>query len=102
MASIAITPASGSITAKVSACRIDITGAEDNRPPDNTGGAFGYYLLIDAPAGVDDGKSYGFNVSSDGKHTFNNYVFPAAGSYTVRLRDAVGDGDIATLAVTVS
>lgn len=102
MATLAITPASGSITAKVSACRIDVTGAEDNRTPDNTGGAFAYYLLIDSPAGTDDGKSYAFNVSADGTHTFNNYVFPAAGSYTVRLRDAADDSDVTTLSVTVA
>lgn len=102
MATLAITPASGSITAKLTTCRIDITDAADNRAPDNTGGDYKYYLLIDAPAGTDDGRSYYFNVSADGAHTFNNYVFPAAGSYTVRLRDAADDSDVTTLSVTVA
>ena len=102
MAALAITPASGSITAKKTVCRINVTGASANRAPDNTGGAYAYYLLIDSPAGVDDGKSYAFNVGADGKHEFNNYVFPAAGSYTVRLRDASNDTDVTTLAVTVA
>jgi hypothetical protein len=102
MATLAIVPASGSITAKSTACRITVSAAEDNRTPDNTGGAFAYYLLIDSPAGTDDGKSYAFNVSADGEHVFNNYVFPAAGSYTVRLRDASNDSDVTTLAVTVA
>jgi len=102
MATLTIVPASGSITAKLTACRIEVADAADNRAPDDTGGVYAYYLLIDSPAGVDDGKSYGFNVSADGDHTFNNYVFPAAGSYTVRLRDAVGDSDVATLSVTVA
>jgi hypothetical protein len=102
MATITITPASGSITAKQTVCRIDISGAEDNRPPTDTGGAFAYYLLIDAPSGTDDGKSYAFNVSAAGGHTFNNYIFPIDGSYTLRLRDASNDSDVATAAVTVA
>jgi hypothetical protein len=102
MASLTITPASGSITAKLTTCKITVAGAADNRAPDDTGGAYGYYLLIDSPAGVDDGKSYVFNVSADGGHEFNNYTFPVAGSYTVRLRDVADDSDVATLAVTVA
>jgi hypothetical protein len=102
MATLTITPASGSIIAKSTVCRIQVAGAADNRGPHDTGGDFKYYLLIDAPVGTDDGKSYAFNVSADGDHVFNNYVFPAAGSYTVRLRDASNDSDIATLGVTVS
>ena len=102
MATLTITPASGSITAKRTVCRIDVTDALDNRAPDDTGGEYRYYILIDAPAGVDDGKSYVFNVNADGQHTFNNYVFPADGSYTVRLRDASNDSDVTTLSVTVA
>jgi hypothetical protein len=101
MASLTITPASGSITAKKTVCRIDVSGAENNRPPNDTGGEFRYYLLMDAPSGTDDGKSYVFNVNG-GAHQFNNYVFPAAGSWTIRLRDAVGDSDVTTLGVVVN
>lgn len=105
---IAITPASGSITAKSTVCRIDVTGADVNdataynsavyptEPP------FVYHLLIDAPAGTDDGKSYTFTPNADGNHTFNNYIFPAAGSWTIRLRNNATDADAVTLAVTVS
>ena len=105
---LAVTPASGSITAKKTVCRVDVTGA----PTNTTTGydtakypsepAIQYYILVDAPAGTDDGKSYLFTPSSDGKHTFNNYTFPIAGSYTLRLRDASDDLDKATLSVTVS
>ena len=102
MAAIAITPASGSITAKLTTCRVNVTGADTNRAPDDTGGTYEYYLLFSAPAGTDDGKSYKFNVSSDGKHEFNNYVFPDAGSWTIRLRDASNDSDVATAVVVVS
>lgn len=108
VAALAITPASGSITAKKTVCRIDVTGADANtltgynatNYPSSP--AVKYYLLIDSPAGTDDGRSYTFTPGSDGKHTFNNYTFPATGSYTVRLRKSADDSDVATLAVTVS
>lgn len=60
-----------------------------------------YYLLVDAPGGVDDARSHVFQTSSDGKHTWDDYIFPAAGAYTIRLRDMLDDTDTATLAVTV-
>lgn len=102
MATLTIVPASGEITAVSTACKITVAGAEDNRAPDNTGGTYAYYLLIDSPAGTDDGKSYLFNVSADGGHEYNNYVFPVAGEYTIRLRDNADDSDVATLSVTVA
>jgi hypothetical protein len=107
-AALSITPASGSITAAETACKIDVTGADVNdlTAYDSqlypTSPEIKYYLLIDAPAGTDDGRSYVFGVDSSGGHQFNNYIFPAAGSYTVRLRKAADDSDAATLAVTVS
>jgi len=61
-----------------------------------------YYILVDAPSGVDDGRSHVFAPSSDGKHTWDDYVFPADGSYTLRLRDMEDDSDVATAAVTVT
>lgn len=108
VAALAITPASGSITAKTTVCRIDVTGADPNTLTGYDAADYPssppivYYLLIDAPAGTDDGRSYTFTTGADGKHTFNNYTFPAAGSYTVRLRDSADDSDAATLSVTVS
>jgi hypothetical protein len=42
-----------------------------------------------------------FQVSADGKHTWDGYIFPAAGSYTVRLRNVADDSDVDTVAVTV-
>lgn len=105
---LAITPASGSITAKSTVCRIDVTGGATNtvtgydtsKYPSEP--AVVYYILANAPAGTDDGKSYLFSVAADGTHTFNNYTFPIAGSYTLRLRDNADDSDKATLAVTVN
>ena len=60
-----------------------------------------YYILVDAPSGVDDARSHVFAPSADGKHTWDGYIFPEDGSYTIRLRDMVDDSDVATQAVTV-
>jgi len=107
-AALTIVPASGSITAASTVCRVEVTGADQN---DITGYSttiyptspeLRFYLLFDAPAGTDDGRSYEFGVNEDGDHTFNNYIFPNDGSWTVRLRDASDDSDVATLAVTVA
>jgi hypothetical protein len=108
MATITLTPASGSITAKKTVVRVDVAGADTNDTTTYnalhvpTEDAFGYYLLFDAPAGTDDKKSYKFNVGADGKHVFNNFVFDAAGTWTVRFRNAATDGDVATASVVVA
>lgn len=107
MVALAITPASGSITAKATVCRINVTAApvntvtgfDANKYPQEP--AIVYYILVDSPSGTDDGKSYTFTPASDGTHEFNNYTFPAAGTYTLRLRDSADDSDKATLSVTV-
>lgn len=61
-----------------------------------------FYVLVDAPVGVDDARSHVFQVSSDGKHTWDDYIFPAAGTYTLRLRDMLDDSDEATANVVVA
>lgn len=61
-----------------------------------------YYILVDAPSGVDDARSHVFQPSSDGKHTWDDYIFPADGSYTLRIRDMATDTDVATASVTVN
>lgn len=61
-----------------------------------------YYVLVDAPGGVDDARSHVFQTSSDGKHTWDDYIFPAAGTYTLRLRDVLDDSDVATASVVVA
>jgi len=98
MAAITCTPTSPH--ARVDACRVDVTGADDNRAPDGTGGEYRYYLAF-LLGGTEHGRSYVFNVSASGGHAFNSFIFEDDGSWTVNLCDAVGDGTIATLAVTV-
>lgn len=115
MTTLAITPASGSITAARTVCRVDVADAPTNTLTgyDGTEGgspgtpaqypaspAIVYYIefVLDS---VQKGKSYLFTPNG-GAHQFNNYIFPEAGSWTVNLNDADDDGTEATLAVTVA
>lgn len=107
MATLTITPASGSITAAETACRIDVTEAdmndtstydEDEYPQQ---AAF-LYRIRARLAGQDDLLSHAFAVSADGEHQWYAPLFPAAGAWTVTLRDTSDDSEVATLAVTVN
>lgn len=106
-AELSITPASGSITAAETACRIDVTGADQNddsefdedkypRSP-----AF-IYRLRARLSGQDDLLSHSFAVSEEGEHSWTVVMFPAAGNWTVTLRDTSDDSEVASLAVTVN
>ena len=106
-ATLAITPASGSITAAQDACRIDVTGADQN---DDTAydvneypasPAFVYQIRARA-TGQDDLLSPEFGVNETGGFSWPEVMFPAAGSWTVTLRDTSDDSQVATLAVTVA
>lgn len=98
-AALTITPASGAITAKMSVCRIHVTGETANNAD---GTERRLYILADAPVGVDDARSEVFAVSADGKHSWYSYVFAAAGAWVLRLKKVSDDSDVTTLAVTVS
>lgn len=64
-----------------------------------------YRFRVDPPSGSEpdtwSGYSELFAPSADGKHTWEGYIFPVAGSWTVRLHDEELDSDAATEAVTV-
>jgi hypothetical protein len=104
MATVTVTPAAPDLTDFV---RVDVAEAENNDDTayDETkypaSPQLTYYLTFEL-GGAILGKSYVFNVSSDGKHEFNNYRFPEAGSWTVRLSNAATDASVATASVTVS
>jgi hypothetical protein len=106
-AAISIVPASGSVTNKISACRISVSGAEDTDISTyNTGTlprevSFRYRLVASA-AGEQDLVSPDFTVSPDGAWVWDNVIFPEAGSWTVDLVDQGSDDVDATLAVTVA
>ena len=118
-AALAITPASTSIHARSTYCRVNVTGAPSNTVTGYTTSiyptepAVKYYLLFTPPPGKFTGvapdvlrpvtahKSYIFTPSEDGKHEFNSFVFDADGTWTVDLCDAADDSVAATLSVVV-
>jgi len=61
-----------------------------------------YYILVDAPVGVDDARSVVFSPSADGKFTWDDYIFPEDGSYTIKVLDMADDELVASQAVTVT
>ena len=105
MATVTCFPASP--VAVKSACNITVAAADANDAAEYdendvpTEPAFEYYILADAPSG-DDLRSHAFNVSADGDHVWTNVIFPVAGSWTLRLKDASDDSDVATQSVTVT
>lgn len=103
MAAVSIFPASGDITAGLDACRITVTEAEVNN---DDGTQKRYRIRFTPPAEaatlIGSGYSHLFNVSADGEHVYNGFIFPLAGSWTVRLYDEEEEEDAATLAVTVA
>lgn len=105
-AALAITPASGSIIATVSACRIDVTGADQNDDtaydPDlyPASPEIRYYVTAEV-GGAEKGRSHVFSPNG-GKHSYDNYIFPSAGSWTLHLRKVSDDSSVANLAVTVN
>ena len=114
-ASLTITPASGSIISTKTAAKVAVLGADTNTltgysPTVGTDGQplqypskpeMRYYLTFELASAI-LGKSNVFGVDSTGGFVFNNYIFPSAGSWTVRLNNAADASSVATLAVTVS
>jgi len=105
----------GNPVAKSTVVAFDLEGSSTNTPlytPARTTPSSGdlgpsqpsltYYLKVDAPAGVDDARSPVFTPNSEYKYTWDNYVFPAAGSYTIRLCDASDDSVISALNTSVT
>ena len=105
--SVAIDITPDAPVATVSACRVNVTGADvsdlsaydANKYP--TAPEIRYYLSFEK-AGADTGRSQVFSPAHDGSFEFNSYVFPEAGSWTVHLRKESDDSSAANLAVTVS
>lgn len=106
-ASIAIVPASGSVVATVSACRVTVSGAEDNDPTTFNANNVPtedpvVYRLVASKTGWDNLVSHEFTVSAQGRHVWDNVIFPDDGSWTIDLVDQ-GDNSVdATLSVTVT
>jgi hypothetical protein len=103
---ITIVPASGSVHAKNSACRVHVTGANDTDPttydvtktPRETAI---WFRLVASQDGHDDLVSHEFEVSTSGEHTWDNIIFPATGTWSLKLVDQRNDSVAATLSVSV-
>lgn len=84
------TPASGSITAKKTVVRFNITGADPNLEASFDPALYPTspelrYVMTMVVGGKEVGRTQVFGVSPEGKFEINNYIFPEAGSYTVQL-----------------
>jgi hypothetical protein len=96
-AALTIVPASGAITAVVSTAHIYVTGT----PTNAADGTEITYRIRARKTGLDDLISHKFAPNADGKHQWDDVTFPAAGSWTITLRKASDDSQVATASVTV-
>lgn len=90
-AALAVTPASGSITAAKDFVRIDLTGGDETVRQRIKAEATGEETLV----------SHEFQPSNSGDHTWFNVMFPAAGTWTLTLYATEDDSTLATASVTV-
>ena len=97
-AALTIVPASGAITAVVSTCHISVTGT----PANAADGTEITYRIRARKTGSDDLISHKFAPSQAEKHQWDDVTFPAAGTWTVTLRNATTDAEIATASVVVA
>lgn len=106
-ATLTITPASGSVISVLSACRVNVTGADDNDASTFDEDAIPtmdpiLYRIVASKTGIDDLVSHEFTVSADGKHEWDNLIFPDDGTWTVDLVNQDDDSVDATLSVVVT
>lgn len=105
-AALAVTPSSD-VEAGSTVCKVAVSGGVENTLTGYDVEEYPaspevrYYLTFEL-AGDELGRSYVFGVNADGEHEFNNYVFPEAGSWTVRLSNAADDSSVQSTSVTVS
>ena len=92
MAAIAIASTPASPRAKIDSSRIDLTNLDATTVSQ---------LVFKNAAGNEVGRSYAFAGSSDGKHTFNSFVWPSTGACEIDLINASSGASLATQAVTV-
>jgi hypothetical protein len=101
--SISVDPAAPRSSMDV--CKIMISDEEWNRPPNETGGPFTYYIEAERPSGSDiqdNLKSHLFDVSHDGKHEWMSVIFDEPGTWNLVLRDADDDSQVEAQSLVVS
>lgn len=99
--SVAITCTPASPEAVTDMCMIAVSGGQQDRDPDGTGGEMLQYLEATAD-GAPTLRSERFVPSKDGDWLWQGLQFPEAGDWTVALKDDSDDSELATLSVTVS
>lgn len=96
-AALTIVPASGAVTTVLTASHIYVTGCDSNA----ANGTEITYRIRARQTGVDDLISHAFSPSFDGKHQWDNVIFPTDGTWTVTLRKSSDDSEVATASVVV-
>lgn len=89
---LAVTPASGSIVAAATVVRVDLTGASKLIRTRIKAECTGKPTLV----------SHEFQPSTDGKHSWDNLMFPDDGTWTLTAYNTATDGSLATLEVVVA
>lgn len=107
MASITVTPASGSITHLVDAVHVVCADVPNNDATAYSTAIYptepqiSYYFAFSL-TGQDTLKSPVFSTNPDGAAEWESVIIPAAGSWTVGVYDASDDSTIVTDSVTVA
>jgi hypothetical protein len=90
----------GTVVEVLTAAHIELAGVESNEAD---GTERRYYVRAEHGDGDhDDLRSHVFGPSFTGKHTWENVIFPVAGSWTLELRDVSDDSVEATDTLTVA
>ena len=104
-ATITVTPASGSIVHGKTVCTFAIAGTEPNDVSEYSAALYPtepeqvYYMAM-VVGGVEVGRTQLFGTTPDGAFEFNGYIFPSAGTYTVKLTSAK-DGAVTASSATI-
>lgn len=107
MATVTTTPASGSITAKVTAVRVTCATVPSNDTSEYdiedvpTEPELNYYFRFRL-AGFDDLVSPVWSTNVGGTAEWNDVILPGAGSWALTVRDASDDSQVATATITVA
>ena len=87
------------MTEVLTAAHIELTGVSGN---DTDGSELRYYIVASPEAGdADDLRSDVFSPSEDGKHTWDNVIFPVDGTWDLVLHDASDDSTVHSDTLTV-
>jgi hypothetical protein len=106
-AGIVISPTSGNIVHKLTAANISCTEEPNNDTSDFDADNYPtepeiVYRFRARLAGQNDLLSNPFSTNPDGTAEWPSVLFPAAGSWTLTLRDTADDSQVATTTVVVS